>query len=116
MITIEGFRVKARTIPRRKLVTIWKTLINEPFPRVKAFLLDDQDFDNVIRTRGCAKDERREKKEWGKILSVEGTDACVFNSGEYADVDYMTLIRESPYHGLTEILEHELLHIVRGDL
>ena len=25
-------------------------------------------------------------------------------------------IRENPYHGLEEILEHELSHIARGDL
>jgi len=116
MLVIEGVKVKTRTIAKKRLATIWKTLTKEPFPRVKAFRLDNQDFDNVVQTRDCAEDERREKKEWGRVLSVEGTDACVFNSDEYPDIDYVILIRERPYHDLTEILEHELSHIARGDL
>jgi hypothetical protein len=116
MIMIEGAKVKSRTIPRKQLTSIWKTLTNEPFPKVKAFQLEDEDFDYVIQTRDCKEDEGREKEEWGRVLSVGGTDACVFNADEFADIDYVILIRESPYHGLAEILEHELSHIARGDL
>jgi hypothetical protein len=116
MIMIEGVKVKARTIPRKRLFSIWKTLTNEPFPKVKAFQLEDEDFEYVIQTRNCKEDERREKEEWGRVLSAGGTDACVFNSDEFADIDYVILIRESPYHGFMEVLEHELFHIVRRDL
>jgi hypothetical protein len=49
-------------------------------------------------------------------LSVEGTDACVFNADEFAVFDYVILVRENPYHSFSEILEHELAHIARGDL
>jgi hypothetical protein len=116
MITIAGVKVKARTIPKRQLLPIWETLTTEPFPRVKAFQLEDEDFDYVMQTRNCEEDEHREKEEWGRVLSAGGTDACVFNSDEFADIDYVILIRESPYHSVEEVLEHELSHIVRRDL
>jgi hypothetical protein len=116
MITIEGVKVKARTIPKRQLISIWKSFSNEPFPRVKAFQLEDEDFEYVIQTRECKEDKRREKQEWGRVLSAGGTDACVFNSDEFTETGYVILIRESPYHHLTGILEHELSHIAHGDL
>jgi len=55
-------------------------------------------------------------KEWGRVLSTKGTDACVFKTNEYVDMDYVILVRENPYHKLDEILKHELTHISRGDL
>ena len=116
MTTIEGAKVRARTIPRKQLISIWKTLSNEPLPKVKAFQLEEEDFDCMMRTRNCKEDERREKEEWGRVLSAGGTDACVFNSQEFAGVAYVILVRKRPYHGLAEVLEHELFHIARGDL
>ena len=116
MITIGGIRVKARMIPKKQLISAWKTLTGQPLPKVKAFQLEDSDFDHVIRQTKCGDDERREREEWGKVLSTKGTDACVFNADESADVDYFILIRENPYHSLGEVLEHELFHIARGDL
>jgi len=114
--TIEGIRVKAKIVPRKKLVSIWKTLTNKPFPRVKAFLLENSDFDNFVQQTKSRDDERREKKEWGRILSTEGTDALVCCVEEFADVDYLIVVREKPYHNIEEILEHELSHIAKGDL
>jgi hypothetical protein len=35
---------------------------------------------------------------------------------EFADFDYIILIRENPYHRFGEVLKHELSHIARGDL
>jgi hypothetical protein len=75
----------------------------------------------VMQLRKCREDEMRELREWGRVLSVRGTDACVFSDGESAgvesvDVDYVILVRENPYHSQREILEHELSHIARGDL
>jgi hypothetical protein len=116
MITIEGVKVKAKMITREKAFSLWKTLTRKPFPRIAAFQLNDADFDYAIKLRKCRDDERREIKEWGRVLSAKGTDACVFNCEEFPDVDYIILIRENPYHGLEEILEHELSHIARGDL
>jgi hypothetical protein len=116
MITIEDVKVKARMVPRRQLISIWKRLTSKPFPKVKAFQLEDSDFDHVIQMRKCRDDERREREEWGRVLSTEGTDACVFNADESADVDYVILIRENPYHSPGQVLEHELSHIARGDL
>jgi hypothetical protein len=116
MITIEGIKVKARTIPRKQLAAIWKTLTNRPFPRVEAFRLKDSDFDHLIQLSKCIDDERRERQEWGRVLSAKGTDACVFNADEYADADFIILIRENPYHSFGEALKHELTHIAKGDL
>jgi hypothetical protein len=115
-VAVEGMRFRAKNIPRKQLVLIWKTLTNEPFPRVKAFLLRDYDFDDVVRSTRCKEDALREMVEWGKVLSASGTDACVFNSEDSADGDYIILIRSNPYHALREVLEHELSHIARGDL
>ncbi len=121
MITLEGMKIRTKTISRKQLLTIWKTITDRPFPKVKAFQLEDDDFDVVMRLRTCREDERRELEEWGRVLSVRGTDACVFSDGESAgvesvDVDYVILVRENPYHSQREILEHELSHIARGDL
>ena len=116
MITIEGVKVNAKAIPKKQLASIWKTLSSKAFPRVKAFQLDDGDFDRVMALRKCWADVGREMIEWGRVLSTRGTDACVFSAEEFADVDYVILIRTSHYHGFEEILEHELSHIARGDL
>jgi len=116
MITIEGARVKAKMIPRKKIISIWKTLTKKQFPKVSAFQLEDNDFNYAIELTKCRDDERREIEEWGRVLSARGTDACVFNANESADVDYIILIRKKPYHRLEEVLEHELSHIARGDL
>jgi len=116
VITIEGIKVKARTIPRKQLASTWKTITSKPLPKVKAFQLDDNDFDHVVQATKCRDDERREMEEWGRILSTRGTDACVFNANEPLDCDYIILIRETPYHKPNKVLEHELSHIARGDL
>ena len=116
IITVEGIRVKARVIPKTRLIASWKKLSEKPFLRIGAFQLSDSDFDRVIKCGKCREDEMRERLEWGRVLSVEGTDACVFNADAFAAFDYVILVRENPYHSLDEILEHELAHIVRGDL
>ena len=116
MITLEGLKVKANEIPAEQLVSVWKTLSEEPFPKVKAFQLEDNDFERIIKRRKCWGDVRRELLEWGRVLTVKGTDACIFNADEFIDTDYVILIRSSPYHGLAQIIRHELRHIARGDL
>jgi hypothetical protein len=116
VITIEGVKFRARVIPRKLLASIWMTLTDESFPKVKAFQLDDLDFDRVMKLRMCREDERRELMEWGRVLSIGGTDACVFNADEIRGVEYVILIRKSHYHDFKEVLRHELSHIARGDL
>jgi hypothetical protein len=116
VIIIEGVKVNAKAIPKKQLALIWKTLSSKAFPRVKAFQLDDGDFDRVMALRKCWADVGREMIEWGRVLSTKGTDACVFNADEFVEVDYVILVRENPYHSLKEVLEHELSHIARGDL
>jgi hypothetical protein len=115
-ITLERMKVNAKSIPRTQLISLWKTLTNQPFPRVRAFQLADDDFERILHCRKCREDERREMKEWGKILSTRGTDGCVFNADEFAHIDFVILIRENAYHSTKEVLEHELSHIARGDL
>jgi DNA-binding Lrp family transcriptional regulator len=116
MITIEGTSVKARVIPRDMIISFWKMLTTKPFPKVTALQLEDKDFNDFVKQIKCADDERREIKEWGRVLPTKGTDACVYRTAEFADVDYIILIRENSYHRLGEVLKHELSHIVRGDL
>ncbi len=91
-------------------------MTSNPFPRVKAFQLKDPDFNRILRLLKCEEDELRELEEWHRILSTEGTDACIFNAEEMAGFDYIILIRETPYHSIRKILRHELSHIVRGDI
>ncbi len=108
--------MRTRSIPKKVLIATWKKLTRKPFPKIEAYRLDDDDFDRIIRLRRCVEDEQRELEEWNRILTTEGTDACVFNPEEKAGVDFMILIRKSHFHGIEEIIEHELLHIVKGDL
>jgi len=108
--------VKAKRIHENKLVEAWKTLSSKPLPRIKAFKLSDEDFNNVIEQRRCPEDNLRETEEWGRILSTKGTDACIFNANDTEGAEYIILIRENPYHTLDEIIFHELSHIARGDL
>ena len=119
-ITIDGDKVKAKRIPKKRLASIWRMLTKKPFPRLTALQLEDNDFDSIMelmkKSDFCRENERREIEEWGRTLASRGTDACVFDADEYPDIDYIILVRENPYHSLAEILEHELSHIVRGDL
>lgn len=116
MVIVEGIKVRGSSIPKRSLVSAWRKLTEKPFPKIGAFILNDDDFDRIICLRQCDEDERRELEEWNTILTTKGTDACVFNAEETAGVDFMILVRENHYHGIEEIIEHELLHVVRGDL
>ncbi len=116
VIMIEGISVRTKSIPKKVLIETWKKLTRKPFPKINAYRLDDDDFDRIIRLRRCVEDEQRELEEWNRILTTEGTDACVFNTAEKTGVDFMILIRKSHFHGIEEIIEHELLHIVKGDL
>lgn len=115
-ITIEGIKVRGKPIPRTRLVLIWSRLSKKPFPLVAAFQLEDRDFSSLMKSRKCRDDKRREMLEWGRVLSAKGTDACIFNVDDFSDVDYIILVRKTPYHNLNEILEHEMSHIVKGDL
>lgn len=116
MVLVEGIKMKTERIPKRSLAAAWKTLSNKPLPKVKAFRLSDNDFNQVLQQRHCIEDDFRELEEWGKLLSTKGTDACVFNGEENDDAEYIILVRENPYHSLDEIIVHELSHIARGDL
>lgn len=116
VIKVAGIRVKAKVVPRKEIVSLWKTLTKRPFPKVKVYQLRDSDFESVVELSKTRDDEKREVLEWGKVLSPEGTDAIVYDPDEFGDVDYLILIRENPYHSLSEVLKHELSHIVKGDL
>jgi len=116
LVSIEGIKIEATPISNRQLFSVWKKLTCKPYPKVKAFLLSDYDFDRVIHLRGCEEDELRELEEWNTILTTEGTDACVFNVDDITVSDFMVLIRVNHYHKLEDILKHELSHIARGDL
>ncbi|MCW3994556.1 MAG: hypothetical protein NWE98_00195 [Candidatus Bathyarchaeota archaeon] len=116
MVLVEGIQTKAKPIPKRQLLAVWKTLSSRPFPNVKALELSDEDFNHVLEHRRCREDSLREIEEWGRILPTKGTDACVFNADESEGADYFILVRKTPYHSLKEILVHELSHIARGDL
>lgn len=113
---VEGLRLQAAQVPQWQLYESWRKLTRKPFPQVKAFRLSDRDFNNVLRSRDCIADQLREIEEWGRVLSIKGTDACIFNGDEGCGADYIILIRQKPYHSVEEILLHELAHIERGDL
>ncbi len=116
MVMVEGIQMKAKRIQEKQLAKAWKTLSSKPLPKIKALKLSDEDFNHIIEHRRCPEDNMREIEEWGRILSTNGTDACVFNGDEKEDVQYVILVRENPYHSLDEIIVHELSHIARGDL
>jgi hypothetical protein len=116
MVFVEGLHLKVEVIPRMQLQKAWKTLSDRPLPKVKALRLGDEDFNHVLQHRQCFEDDLREIEEWGRVLSKQGTDACIFNAEQTDDADYIILVRQNPYHTLDEILVHELAHIMRGDL
>jgi hypothetical protein len=116
VINIDGIKVKGRAIQRKQFLPIWRQLSEDAFPKVKVFLLEEEDFTQVLAKRRCREDEIREFEEWVRLLTVGGTDACVFNPEDASVADYIIVIRKNPYHKITEILEHELTHIARGDL
>ncbi|MDR0372201.1 MAG: hypothetical protein LBI79_01360 [Nitrososphaerota archaeon] len=116
MVELEGLEMQAEYIPKRQLSEAWKKLSNKPLPNVKMLRLSDEDFNYVLRHRRCLEDDLCEIEEWGRILSIKGTDACIFNGQETDDVDYIILVRQNPYHSLEEIIQHELGHLARGDL
>ena len=108
--------MKAKLISRSRLAKAWKNLSNKPLPKIKALQLSDEDFNKAIDFRRCPADQLREIEEWGRTLSTNGTDACVFNAGHAENAEFIILIRENSYHTLNEIIIHELSHIANGDL
>jgi hypothetical protein len=116
MVLVEGLDLRVKRIPQRRLASVWKMLSDRPFPKIKALTLRDADFNHVLAHRQCPEDCLREIEEWGRVLPVEGTDACVFTADEGDGADYVILVRQNPYHSLAEIIHHELSHIARGDL
>jgi hypothetical protein len=115
VVVVEGLKINGKHIDAKKLTKAWKKLSNKPMPKIKALKLSDEDFDQIIQNRHCIEDDFREIEEWGRTLSTTGTDACVFNTNETEDAEYVILVRENPYHTLDEIIDHELSHIARGD-
>jgi hypothetical protein len=116
LVLIEGLKLKAERIPKTQLTQQWKTLNHEPMPKIAAFKVEEEDFESVLLRLNCPEDLEREILEWGRTLTREGTDACVFNGEENLNVDYIILVRQNPYHSLNEIIRHELAHITKGDL
>ncbi|MCW4023652.1 MAG: hypothetical protein NWF01_01275 [Candidatus Bathyarchaeota archaeon] len=116
MVLIEGLNLKAECIPKTQLIQQWKTLSQEPMPKIAAFRVEDEDFEHVLLRLNCPEDLEREILEWGRTLTREGTDACVFNGEENLNADYIILVRQNPYHSFNEIIRHELAHIAKGDL
>jgi hypothetical protein len=116
MVIVEGLNIKAKRIPKKQLQQTWENLTDKPYPKIKALILTDDDFNHVIEHRQCPEDMLREIEEWGRVLSTKGTDACIFNGDNKEKADYIILVRENPYHSLEEIIAHELAHIIRGDL
>ena len=116
MVMVEGQEMRGKRIKKSTLAKFWRTLSREPLPKVKAFCLDDEDFNSVIEQRRCYEDNLREIEEWGRVLSTKGTDACVFNATQREEADYVILVRQNPFHHIDDIILHELSHIARGDL
>jgi hypothetical protein len=116
LVLIEGLKLKAERIPKTQLNRQWKTLSQKPMPKIAAFRVEDEDFEHVLIHLNCPENLEREILEWGRMLSREGTDACVFNGEENLNADYIILVRQNPYHPFTKIIRHELAHIANGDL
>jgi hypothetical protein len=66
MVLVEGIKIKTERISKRSLIAAWKTLSNKPLPKVKAFRLSDNDFNQFLQHRHCAEDDICELEEWGK--------------------------------------------------
>lgn len=118
MYTFEGLELwsEPEVIPQEKLAAAWKKLGRKPLPKVRMLRLSDEDFNHILEHRRCPQDELREIMEWGRVLSTRDTDACIFNADEADSVDYIILVRKTPYHTIDEIILHELEHIAKGDL
>jgi hypothetical protein len=63
LVFIEGIKIEAKPISKRQLFSVWRKLTCETYPRVKAFLLSDYDFDRVIHLRWCEEELIRELEE-----------------------------------------------------
>ena len=116
MVLVEGLSLKAKRIPKKQLVPVWESLTDKPYPKINALIVSDTDFNRILKRRQCPEDMLREIEEWGRVLSTKGTDACVFNGDCKGKADFVILIRENPYHKIDDIVQHELSHIIRGDL
>lgn len=118
MYTFEGLELQTqlKVIPQAKLAMAWQKLSQKPLPKIRMLQLSDEDFNHILHHRRCPEDELREIEEWGRVLSTKGTDACIFNADDTDSVDYIILVRKTPFHTLDEIILHELGHIAKGDL
>jgi hypothetical protein len=85
---------------------IWNSKFKDkPFPKVRAFILKDEEFQRLLKQRQSHPSYRDTQfKEYGKIASNEMVEAFIFKSVD----GFVICITEHSL--LLECLEHELRH------
>jgi len=105
------FRFVAQ-VSERKLAEIWSLKFSDKkFPKVRAFILEDSEFDGLLECLGripTIKDTQL--KEYGRVYPNEQVMAFAFPS----TIDAIIIIRENSLFSLDHDLEHELRHIYLG--
>ena len=95
-----------KVVSKRKLISVWKKVTDEPLPDVTAYILKDEEFlkaINLIKKNKGVRDTR--VKEYGIDFGDKIIEACTFEFEGHLIV----FIKESA--ALQESLEHELKHV-----
>ena len=108
-------------VSKKRLVRLWKSLTKKPFPygKIRACILDNAEMNKFLE---IAKDSNNIQSitipEYGKEVPLdEKTAAVIFIETKDSDTkSWMILVRKESQVSVVENLEHELNHIINGDI
>ena len=108
------------TIPESKLKEVWQKFFSDkPFPKVKGFMLTEQEYLRVLKKEKefpNIKDLRVE--EWKTYRKDEESNAhtCSVDDNYKGEYKFIILRKETSTESLEHNLEHELGHIYRKEV
>ncbi len=116
-----SFQLQGDIFSEEELIKTWKELTNKPFPsgKIRAVVLEKEDADKVWEALRNASNIRHITiPEYGKELVLDKTTTAVTFIETLSDntKGWMILIRKDSRVSVTENLNHELRHIIDGDI
>ena len=112
----ERFTFVGKKISKKKVLNVWKTVTDKPFPfgKIKLYLLKNEEFYrvlNILKKSPNLEDQRI--WEYGEKGMDQEIEAVVFGGGEN---DYWVFVKKDGKLTLEENLNHELRHIAKGEV
>ena len=116
-----NFSLQGEKISKKKVVKTWGSLTNRRFPygRIKAYVLDNFEMDKALEiARNSSNIKSVTVPEYGREVPLNTSTAAVTLIETRADNSkgWLIFIRKISQVSIQENLEHELNHIIKGDI